>query len=146
MQLLGGMRLSVDGEAREMCDQMTYKGVLVENIPNLAWIIGYTNASWTLKADIAGAYLCRLFKHMDDNGHAVATPRDVEDCALDIGMFDQLHSGYVKRGNDTLPRQGSKHPWKVLMHYEQDSKMLLEDPVDDGLLRFDSPAVGAAVA
>ena len=98
---------------------MTYKGVLVENIPNLAWIIGYTNASWTLKSDIAGAYLCRLFKHMDDNGHAVATPRDVEDCALDIGMFDQLHSGYVKRGKDTLPRQGSKHPWKVLMHYEQ---------------------------
>jgi hypothetical protein len=61
-------------------------------------------------------------------------------------MFDQLQSGYVKRGNDALPRQGSKHPWKVLMHYKQDSKMLLEDPVDDGLLRFDSTAVGAAVA
>jgi cation diffusion facilitator CzcD-associated flavoprotein CzcO len=146
LQLLGGMQLSVDGDAREMRGQMTYKGVLVENIPNLAWIIGYTNASWTLKADIAGAYLCRLFKHMDDNGHAVATPRDVEDCALDVGMFDQLQSGYVKRGNDALPRQGSKHPWKVLMHYGQDSKMLLEDPVDDGLLRFDSTAVGAAVA
>ncbi len=146
LQLLGGMQLSVDGEAREMCDQMTYKGVLVENLPNLAWIIGYTNASWTLKADIAGAYLCRLFKHMDENDHAVATPRDAEDCALDIGMFDQLHSGYVKRGNAALPRQGSKHPWKVLMHYKQDSKMLLEDPVDDGLLRFDSTAVGAAVA
>ena len=74
LQLLGGMKLSVDGEPREMCDQMTYKGVLVENIPNLAWIIGYTNASWTLKADIAGAYLCRLFKHMDDNGHTVPRP------------------------------------------------------------------------
>ena len=96
IQMLGGMKLSVDGEARELHDQMTYKGVLVENIPNLAWIIGYTNASWTLKSDIAGAYLCRLFKHMDDNGHAVATPRDVENCALDIGMFDQLHSGYVQ--------------------------------------------------
>jgi monooxygenase len=146
LQLLGGMQLSVDGEAREMRDQMTYKGVLVENIPNLAWIIGYTNASWTLKADIAGAYLCRLFEHMDTNGHAVATPRDADDCALDIGMFDQLHSGYVKRGNDALPRQGSKHPWKVLMDYERDSKMLLEDPIDDGLLQFDSAAVDASVA
>ena len=146
LQMLGGMELSVDGEARELRDQMTYKGVLVENIPNLAWIVGYTNASWTLKSDIAGAYLCRLFKHMDDNGHTVATPRDVEDSALDIGMFDQLHSGYVQRGKDALPRQGSKHPWKVLMHYEQDSKMLLEDPVDDGLLRFGRTAVGAAVA
>jgi monooxygenase len=146
IQMLGGVKLSVDGEARELHDQMLYKGVLVENIPNLAWIIGYTNASWTLKSDIAGAYLCRLFKHMDDNGHTVATPRDVDDCALDIGMFDQLQSGYAQRANDTLPRQGSKHPWKVLMHYEKDSKMLLEDPVDDGLLRFDSTAVGAAVA
>src|SRR5271166_662187 len=87
VQMLGGMKLFVDGEARELHDQMTYKGVLVENIPNLAWIIGYTNASWTLKSDIAGAYLCRLFKHMDDNGHTVATPRDIENCALDIGMF-----------------------------------------------------------
>ena len=100
------MQLSVDGEAREMRDQMTYKGVLVEDIPNLAWIIGYTNASWTLKTDIAGTYLCRLFKHMDANGHAVASPRDAEDCALDIGMFDPLQSGYVKRANDALPRQG----------------------------------------
>jgi monooxygenase len=136
----------VDGEAREMCDQMTYKGVLVENIPNLAWIIGYTNASWTLKADIAGAYLCRLFKHMDDNGHAVATPLDIENCAMNIGMFDQLNSGYVKRGQGALPRQGSKHPWKVLMHYKKDSKVLLEDPVDDGVLRFGGASVGAAVA
>lgn len=146
IQMLGGMKQSVDGEAHELNDRMTYKGVLVEDIPNLAWIIGYTNASWTLKSDIAGAYLCRLFKYMDDNGYSVATPRDVENCALDIDMFDQLQSGYVKRGKDTLPRQGSKHPWQVLMHYEKDSKTLLEDPVDDGLLRFDRTSVGAALA
>ena len=59
-------------------------------------------------------------------------------------MFDQLQSGYVQRGKDTLPRQGSKHPWKVLMHYEKDSKMLLEDPVDDGLLEFGRASVRAA--
>ena len=87
---------------------MTYKGVLVEDLPNLAWIFGYTNAPWTLKSDIAGEYLCRLFKHMDDNGHAVATPRDAEDSALDMGMLDQLQSGYVQRAKDTLPRQGSE--------------------------------------
>ena len=87
--MLGGMQLSVDGEARELHDQMTYKGVLVEDIPNLAWMFGYTNAPWTLKSDIAGDYLCRLFRHMDDNGYAVATARDVEDCALDDGMLDR---------------------------------------------------------
>ena len=146
LQMLGGMQLSVDGAARNMCDRMTYKGVLVQDVPNLAWIIGYTNASWTLKADIAGSYLCRLFKHMDDNGYAVAMPVDAQGCALDIGMFDQLNSGYVQRGQATLPRQGSQHPWKVLMHYKKDSKVLLDDPVDDGVLRFDRASAGVAVA
>jgi len=141
IQMLGGMELSVDGEARKLNDQMTYKGVLVENIPNLAWVFGYTNAPWTLKSDIAGLYLCRLFKHMDDNGHTVATPLDIEDSAMDVGMLDQLQSGYVQRAKDTLPRQGTTYPWKVLMHYGKDSKMLLQDPVEDNLLQFDKTAV-----
>jgi cation diffusion facilitator CzcD-associated flavoprotein CzcO len=146
VQMLGGMQLSVDGEAKELHDQMTYKGVLVEDLPNLAWIFGYTNAPWTLKSDIAGKYLCRLFKHMDQAGHQVATPRDADNSALDMGMLDQLQSGYVQRAKDTLPRQGSKNPWKVLMHYGQDSKMLLEDPVVDGLLEFEAPVRVEAVA
>ena len=146
LQMLGGMQLSVDGEARELHDQMTYKGVLVEDIPNLAWMFGYTNAPWTLKSDIAGDYLCRLFRHMDDNGYAVATPRDVEGCALDDGMLDQLQSGYVQRAKDVMPRQGSKLPWKVLMHYEKDSRMLLEEPVVDDALSFGVTAPAEVVA
>ena len=145
LQMLGGMQLSVDGEARALHDQMTYKGILVEDIPNLAWMFGYTNAPWTLKSDIAGEYLVRLFRHMDDNGLAVATPRDVEDCALDDGMLDQLQSGYVQRAKDVMPRQGSKLPWKVLMHFEKDSQMLLEEPVVDDALSFErSGARGGA--
>jgi len=140
VQMLGGMKLSVDGEIRELHEQMTYKGVLLEGMPNLAWIFGYTNAPWTLKSDIAGEYLVRLFKHMDDNGHTVATPRDTENSALDIGMVDNLQSGYVQRAKDTFPRQGSKEPWKVLMHFGKDSKMLVEDSVDDGLMQFEAPA------
>jgi cation diffusion facilitator CzcD-associated flavoprotein CzcO len=141
IQMLGGMALSVDGAPRQLNQQMTYKGVLVESLPNLAWIFGYTNAPWTLKSDIAGAYLCRLFAHMDDHGHSVATPTDLEDSALDMGMLDQLQSGYVQRAKDTLPRQGSREPWKVLMHYGRDSRMLLDDPVHDGLLTFDAAAL-----
>ncbi|WP_328412208.1 flavin-containing monooxygenase [Nocardia sp. NBC_00403] len=146
IQMLGGMTLSVDGEPRKLRDQMTYKGLLVEKLPNLAWVFGYTNASWTLKSDIAGAYLCRLFKHMDDHGLTVATPHDIEHSAMDEGIFDTLQSGYVKRAKNTLPRQGSKSPWKLLMNYEQDSKMLLDDPIDDGLLRFEAPALEGAMA
>ena len=140
IQMLGGMELSVDGQPRPLHEQLTYKSVLVEGIPNLAWVFGYTNAPWTLKSDIAGAYLCRLLRYMDESGHTVATPRDVENSAMDIGMLDQLQSGYVQRGKDVMPRQGSTEPWKVLMHYEKDSTMLLDDPVHDGLLQFGAPA------
>jgi monooxygenase len=146
VQMLGGLKLSVDGEARELHAQMTYKAVLVEDVPNLAWIFGYTNAPWTLKSDLAAEYLLRLFRHMDEHGHKVATPRDTESSALDIGMVDGLQSGYVQRAKDTFPRQGSKTPWQVLMHYGKDSTMLVEDPIDDGLLQFDAPVLEEAVA
>lgn len=146
IQLLGGVRLTVDGQARELHDQLTYKGVLVESIPNLAWVFGYTNAPWTLKSDLAGEYLCRLLKHMDDNGHTVATPRDRENSALNVGMLDELQSGYVQRAKHLLPRQGAKQPWKVLMHYGRDSTMLRDDPIDDGLLQFAAPRLAGSDA
>ena len=146
LQMLGGMQLSVDGEARELHDQMTYKGVLVQDMPNMAWMFGYTNAPWTLKSDIAGEYLCRLLRHMDVRGYTVVTASDVEGCATDDGMLDQLQSGYVQRAKEVMPRQGSKLPWKVLMHYEKDPKMLLDDPVDDGVLTFSGTTVGEVAA
>ena len=136
IQMLGGMALSVDGAPRQFNQQMTYKGVLVENLPNLAWIFGYTNAPWTLKSEIAGSYLGRLIRHMDQQGYHVATPRDTEGNALDAGMLDSLQSGYVQRAKDILPRQGRALPWRVLMHYGRDRKMLLQAPIDDGVLRF----------
>ena len=74
VQMLGGMKLSVDGEARELHDQMTYKAVMVENLPNLAWVFGYTNASVDAEVRYRRRIPVRLFKHMDDNGHTVATP------------------------------------------------------------------------
>jgi monooxygenase len=104
---------------------------------------GDRNAPWTLKSDMAGEYLCRLMRHMDDNGHTVATPRDIEGCGTGDGMLDQLQSGYVQRGKDVMPRQGSKLPWQVLMHYEKDSRMLLDEPVEDGVLSFDATRVEA---
>jgi monooxygenase len=146
LQMLGGMQLSVDGEAREMREQLTYKGVLIEDMPNLAFMFGYTNAPWTLKSDIAGEYLVRLFKHMDDNGYAVAIPRDAEGCSTGEGMLDQLQSGYVQRAKDVMPRQGTKLPWQVLMHFEKDSRMLLDDPVVDGTLEFDAKALAGVMA
>jgi monooxygenase len=146
LQFMGGMKLSVDGATKDLHDLMMYKGVLIEGMPNFAWFIGYTNAAWTLKADIAASYLCRLFQHMDANGYTVATPRDLENCETDGRMMGDLHSGYVERGMHLMPRNGSKPPWQVLMHYEKDRRMLLKDPVEDGVLEFETTPVRATAS
>jgi monooxygenase len=133
---LGGINVSIDNTLCSFSQKMTYKSVLVENMPNMAWIFGYVNASWTLKADISATYLCRLFKYMQDNDFEVVEPEDHDDCALDVGIMDSLQAGYVQRGKHQLPRQGTKHPWKVTMHYGKDRKMLLDDPIEDPALHF----------
>lgn len=138
LQVLGGARFSVDGQQRSPSDVMLYKGTLIEDAPNLAAIIGYINASWTLKADIAAGYVCRLLRHMDARGYAVATPRDGENCVeQDTTVMGALNAGYVQRAKDVLPRQGSKLPWRVLNDFRRDKPMLLRDPVEDGVLHFD---------
>ena len=137
LQVLGGMTLSVDGAPLDVSQRMTYKGVLMEGVPNMAWVFGYTNASWTLKADLAAAYVCRLLNYLQENRLAVVTPR--AECAQsqqDHSIMDALGSGYVQRASHLLPRQGQGHPWKVMNHYAYDRHMLLEEPVEDGFLAF----------
>lgn len=136
IQMLGGMTLSVDGEMQNPHDRMTYKGVLVQDIPNLACMFGYANAPWTLKVDLVAAYLCRLFKHMDTRGHTVAMPHDDENNTVDENILGELSSGYIRRGDATMPRQGRAYPWRVLHHYGRDKAMLLKHPIDDRWLRF----------
>jgi monooxygenase len=136
LQMLGGIELVVDGTPRPLRSQMIYKGVLVQDVPNLAWVFGYTNAPWTLKSDLAGVYLTRLLRHMDQQGVDVVVPTDDEGCALDQGMLDTLQSGYVQRAKEDLPRQGSKLPWKVLMDYAHDTRALMKSEVADSHLKF----------
>lgn len=136
LQVLGGMTLSVDGTPYPLGEQMTYKGVLLENMPNMAWIFGYTNVSWTLKVRLAATYLCRLFALMEANNLEVVTPRDDQDNALDDCFMNSMKSGYIQRDQEVLPRQGKAHPWQVFMHYGRDKKMLLKDPIDDPRLEF----------
>lgn len=142
--LLGDMEIAIDGEPQAPNEAMTYKGVLIEDAPNLATIFGYTNASWTLKVDIAAKYICRLLNHMDAKGYRVAVPRDEEGCKEDIPVMGELNSGYIRRASHRLPRQGSKFPWRTLNHYGRDKKILLKEPIEDGILRFDDmPAASA---
>ncbi|MGK0444810.1 MAG: cation diffusion facilitator CzcD-associated flavoprotein CzcO [Bermanella sp.] len=137
LQVLGGMNLSIDNNTLELNKHMTYKGVLAENIPNIAWIFGYTNAPWTLKADLAANYICRLFNYMEQHNYNVAMPVNTSEKPLNETVMDEMNSGYVRRAKDVLPRQGSSHPWRVLNKYEIDKVTLLKDEINDGILSFE---------
>ncbi|MHA6202930.1 flavin-containing monooxygenase [Dyella soli] len=141
---LGGMELSVDGEPRALNDLLTYKGVLLQDTPNLAVIFGYTNASWTLKVDLAASYVCRLLNYMDNHRLSAITPRAPAGERGDETILASLSSGYVQRGNARMPRQGRHLPWRVTHNYEQDRRMLLRQPIEDPALECVMQAEGSA--
>ncbi|WP_304044405.1 NAD(P)/FAD-dependent oxidoreductase [Jatrophihabitans endophyticus] len=136
VQMLGGATLSVDGAPVDLNSRLTYKAVLVEGVPNFGMIFGYVNASWTLKADIAAEYLCRLMQTMDAKGYASAAATAPADERTDRSVLAVLNAGYVRRGDAALPRQGRSGVWKVDNNYLRDAVMLRHASVDDGVLEF----------
>ncbi len=115
--------------------------MMLSGVPNFAWTIGYTNASWTLKADLVAEYVCRLLKHMAANGCASVMP-DAHGTAA-AGPFLDLASGYVKRSLAELPRQGEQAPWRLHQNYVRDVRLLRRGPIDDDVIF--TPAVSVAV-
>jgi len=136
LRMLGGARLAVDGSPVEVNKLLTYKAVMLENLPNAAMVFGYINASWTLKADLAARYVCRLLNYMDAHGHTRVVARARPADRTTDSVLNALNSGYVRRGKDGLPRQGARGPWRVTNDYRQDVKSLRHNPVDDGILDF----------
>lgn len=136
LRAFGDIAVTVDGTPCAPNERMIYKGVLVEGVPNLATIFGYVNFTWTTKVDLASAWLCRLFELLDERGATVAVARDDGEHALDDSIMNRLQSGYVRRGGDALPRQGSTAPWQVTHDYFSDRRLLLDDPIDDGILEI----------
>jgi cation diffusion facilitator CzcD-associated flavoprotein CzcO len=132
---LGGIDLAVDGETVDPADHLTYKGMMLEGVPNLAIATGYTNASWTLKCDLTCAYVCRLLNHMRRNGlnRCVARNQGVD---VVEGTLFGLTSGYIQRSAHLLPKQGATYPWKVHHSYLRDYRALKATPVDDGFMEF----------
>ncbi len=136
MELFSGMDIFVDGEEKKPGERLTYKSLMLEDVPNLAFIMGYVNASWTLKVDIALDYLIKLMNTMQANGTDIAVPR-ANNVALDQGnVFGHLSSGYVARAQGKMPKQGMEAPWRVTHDYKFDKVMLTEWPVEDGNLEF----------
>jgi monooxygenase len=135
LKLLGGMQLLVDGAAAAASRAMTYKGMMYSEIPNLASAFGYTNASWTLKADLTAEYVCRLLNYMDARGYDYCTPRR-RDPSITEEPAINFTSGYIQRARDILPKQGSKKPWKLHQNYALDLLDLRFARVDDGTMEF----------
>jgi cation diffusion facilitator CzcD-associated flavoprotein CzcO len=134
IQLLSDVAFSVDGEPRNLSAALSYRGMMFSDVPNLSYTFGYTNASWTLKADLTAGYLCRLLAHMDAHGYGVAMPR--RDPEVEEVPFLDFTSGYVQRALHILPKQGSTHPWKVHQNYIKDIRSLRRGPIEDGVMEF----------
>jgi monooxygenase len=134
LQVFGGAELSVDGETVKPHETMAYRAMMLSGVPNFAFTIGYTNASWTLKADLVGEYVVRLLSRMRATGSRSVVP--VRDPSVpDVPLLD-LASGYVQRSAHTLPRQGAVAPWSLRQSYVRDALALRTARLDDGVLRW----------
>jgi monooxygenase len=132
---LGGVSFSVDGEDITLPERIAYKGLMLEDIPNAAVSIGYTNASWTLKCDLTCEYVCRLINHMDEHGYDYCVPRN-RDPSITPEPFIDFNSGYVQRSIDAFPKQGSRRPWRLHQNYALDILDLRHTSLDDGVMEF----------
>lgn len=140
MKLMGGMELVIDGKIVDPGTALSYKGMMLSDVPNFASTFGYTNASWTLKADLTAEYLCRILSKMDRGGYAYCTPRNNDPSMVPDATLP-LSSGYMQRAKDVLPKQGSKSPWRLHQNYAKDMLALRFGSIDDGTLAFTRRAV-----
>ncbi|WNG50982.1 NAD(P)/FAD-dependent oxidoreductase [Archangium minus] len=134
---LGGIALTVDGVPVHLPDKVVFRGMMLNDVPNFAVAIGYTNASWTLKIGLLCEHFCRLLAHMDAHGHTICSPVQ-NDPAMPTRPLLDFGAGYVQRAVNALPRQGNRAPWLMSMDYFSDTRLLKEDSVEDLNLRFSS--------
>jgi cyclohexanone monooxygenase len=134
LNVLADVAVHVDGQAFVPGQALAYKGMMLSGLPNVFVAFGYTNASWTLKADLTASYVCRLFKHMDKRGYRCVSPQ--HDPAQATHAFLDFTSGYVQRASALLPKQGAASPWRVHQNYVMDVLALRFGGFEDGVLLF----------
>jgi monooxygenase len=132
---LGGVQLTVDGQDVNLPDTMAYKALMLSGVPNFALTIGYTNASWTLKADLTSEYVVRLLKYMERHSYDVAVPVQDDPGVTERPLLD-FAAGYILRSMHEFPKSGSRRPWRLGMSYLNDVVSLRHGRIDDGVMRF----------
>ncbi|HSX68742.1 NAD(P)/FAD-dependent oxidoreductase [Nocardioides sp.] len=134
IQMFGGAEVEVDGEKVDLGKLFTYKALMLNNIPNFAFIIGYSNASWTLKADLVCEYIVRLLDHMDENSFTKVVP--IVDGGLEAEDIMKLDSGYLARAADKMPKAGNRDPWRLKQNWYFDKKFIQKSPLVDDEIHF----------
>ncbi len=146
LKCLGGMQVMVDDTPINPAGRLSYKGMMLRGVPNLSYTLGYSNASWTLKCNLVAEYICRLLNHMNGRGYDCATPVGHQAAIADSPAIN-LNSGYIRRGIEFLPKQGSRRPWKFHQNYALDMLDLRFSAVDDGTMEFirlpNGPRIGS---
>jgi monooxygenase len=135
MEVMEGVDIRIDGAKRTVGESFSYKGCMYGDIPNLMSAFGYSNASWTLKADLIAEYMCRFLKHLDsaELDYGVPVPKGVKE---DPEGLMNLTSGYVQRAQGRVPRMGHLYPWRAYHDYKIDKKLMRNEPIADGWMQF----------
>ena len=140
---LGNIKFTIDGSPVSIPDTWTYKGIMISDMPNLAWTFGYIRSSWTLRSDLIARFVCRLLNYMDEAGVRQCTPRlRPEDQAMEAKPFidpADFAPGYMRRGTGRLPKQSDREPWINNQNYYLEKDVLPEVSFEDGVLEFDIP-------
>jgi cation diffusion facilitator CzcD-associated flavoprotein CzcO len=137
LEVCNGIKLEVDNNEVDISKTMTYKGMMFSDVPNLVATFGYTNASWTLRADLTSEYVCRLLNFMDKKRYANCCPRTAEHVEPDGDWLD-FTSGYVKRSMHKFPKQGSRDPWRNTQNFPKDVLAIRWGNIDNKELKFTS--------
>ncbi|RXZ64192.1 flavin-containing monooxygenase [Pelagerythrobacter rhizovicinus] len=138
LAVAGKIAVSQDGAPVDFAQRYYYKGCMFSNLPNLAVVFGYLNASWTLRADLNSDYVCRLLNEMKANGADIAVPvlSEADEAALEEDDIFDFSSGYIQRSKHIMPKNAVDFPWRLNQEYVLDRKRMAEDPVDDGIVAF----------
>ncbi|MGY1915223.1 flavin-containing monooxygenase [Blastococcus sp. SYSU DS0973] len=140
LSLFGGIAFTVDGEAVDFTDRVTWRGVMISGVPNMAYVFGYFRASWTLRADLVSELVCRLLAHAQERGASTVVPQlRPEDADMPLRPWadpENFNSGYVMRSMHLMFKQGDREPWTHLLEYQQERTALPAADLDDGTLRY----------
>lgn len=136
LKMFGGVDLTLDGIKPDIGDAIVYKGMMIKDVPNFAFVVGYTNASWTLKADLVAKYFCKLIQKTDEKGKKVFIPQS--DKEIEKAPLMDFQSGYIQRGIEAgiLPHQGTKAPWNLKQNYIYDALNFNYSKLEDGNMKF----------